>query len=74
MSCIDQSLIRECNKHHSYCEPDEVRLPPVTEKSKKAFYRIDMVRIFKELLEKRINETKLAILEMYRNASKIGRK
>jgi hypothetical protein len=53
---IDQSLIRECNKHHSYCEPDEIRLPPVTEESKKEFYRIDMVRMFRALLRKRENK------------------
>lgn len=53
MSFIDQSLTRLCTSNRHYCEPDEIKLPKVTEESKKEFYRIDMVEMFKRLLEKR---------------------
>ena len=50
MSWIDESLIKHCSKRYSYSEPDKIRLPKVTEQSKKEFYRHKMAELFKEYL------------------------
>ncbi len=47
---IDQSLMRLCTSNRHYCEPDEIRLPQVTDDSKKEFYRVTMAERFRALL------------------------
>lgn len=55
MSFVDQFMM--CHSGYKYyCEPDEIRLPSVTEESKKEFYRIDMAQMMWNLLERKQND------------------